>query len=155
MGNRATTPDRSIHNPRRNWHEPEHFMKEHSSQRFLANVFLLIRHFAASMSARSSTLLPWRLASSSGGLRWLLLCSLQDTRSLGMRYYLPRVPHGFSFASPSGSKSQFYVAWCSGELTTSVFGELWFGAHQATELGRCEFCVCQVVCLFKYPWRVK
>ena len=58
------------------WEAPCHFFD---------NVFLFMRQFAVPMSARSSTpLLPWRLASSSGGFRW-------DTRSLRMRYYLPRV----------------------------------------------------------------
>ena len=43
---------------------------------------------------------------------------------------------------------------CFAWLWCYAWRELWFGARQAPQLGRCEFCVCQVVCLFKYPWRV-
>ena len=36
----ATSPDRSIHNPRRNWHEPKHFMKECSSATVVESTIL-------------------------------------------------------------------------------------------------------------------
>ena len=38
----ATSPDMSIHNPRRNWHDPEHFMNKYSSATVVESTILLI-----------------------------------------------------------------------------------------------------------------
>ena len=35
----ATSPDISIHNPQRNWHEPKHFMKEYNSATVVESTF--------------------------------------------------------------------------------------------------------------------
>ena len=86
---------------------------------------------------RSAPPLPKRVASSFGGTRWLAFCRLRDTRSLGMRRpYLRRAlssfspgSHGFSFASFSGSMSQRHVAWCSGELPSTLWAQLHFWTY--------------------------
>ena len=37
----ATSPDRSIHNPRKDWNEPKHFMNEHNSETVVESEVLL------------------------------------------------------------------------------------------------------------------
>ena len=44
----ATSPDMSIHNPRKNWHETKHFMNEYNSATVVESTVLLIFDFRSS-----------------------------------------------------------------------------------------------------------